>query len=50
LMLGIWGEHAVNPEYEPIKKKFPNLAGSLFYLKSEASKLVDASTVEDPFF
>ncbi len=50
LMLGIWGEHAVNPEYEPIKKKFPKLAGSLFYLKSEASKLVDASTEEDPFF
>ena len=50
LMLGIWGEHAVNPEYEPIKRKFPNLAGSLFYLKSEASKLIDSSTVEDPLF
>lgn len=48
LMLGIWGEHAVNPEYEPIKKKYPDLAGSLFYLKSEASKVIDSSINEDP--
>ncbi len=48
LMLGIWGKYAVNPEYDPIKKKYPNLAGSLFYLKSEASKLMDSSQVEDP--
>ncbi|MCP4977193.1 MAG: sulfatase-like hydrolase/transferase, partial [Maribacter sp.] len=48
LMLGIWGKHAVNPEYEPIKKKYPNLAGSLFYLKSESSKLIDTTIVEDP--
>ena len=48
LMLGIWGKHAVNPEYDPIKKKYPNLAGSLFYLKSESSKLIDTTIVEDP--
>ena len=48
LMLGIWGNHCVNPEYDPIKKKYPNLAGSLFYLKSEPSQLVDASSAEDP--
>jgi len=50
LMLGIWGQHAVNPEYEPIRKKLPNLAGSLFYLKSEASKMIDSSFVEAPLF
>ncbi|MEM7367909.1 MAG: sulfatase [Bacteroidota bacterium] len=38
LMLGIWGAHAINPEYEPIKKKHPELAGSLFSLKSESWK------------
>jgi len=47
-MLGIWGKHAVNPEYDPIKKKYPNLAGSLFYLKSEPSKLIDSSPEVDP--
>jgi hypothetical protein len=40
LMLGIWGKHAVNPEYEPLRKKFPNLASSQFYLKSEPFKAV----------
>ena len=50
LMLGIWGKHAINPEYESIRKKFPNLAGSLFYLKSEASKLIDSNSVEAPLF
>ena len=34
LMLGIWGEHAVNPEYEPLRREFPGLAGSQFGLKS----------------
>ena len=41
LMLGIWGEHAVNPEYDALRIKFPNLAGSLTYLKTESSKLVN---------
>ena len=40
LMLGIWGKHAVNPEYESLRKKYPNLAGSQFYLKSEPFKTV----------
>ena len=34
LMLGIWGKHAVNPEYEPLRKKYKDLAGSQFVLKS----------------
>ncbi len=50
LMLGIWGENCINPEYDLIKKKYPNLAGSLFYLKSEPSKLIGTSPVEDPLF
>ena len=40
LMLGIWGEHAVNPEYNNLRKKYPKLASSQFYLKSESFKLV----------
>ncbi len=35
LMLGIWGDHAVNPEYQPLRNKHPNLAGSQFPLKSK---------------
>lgn len=34
LMLGIWGKHAVNPEYESLRKAYPNLASSQFGLKS----------------
>lgn len=41
LMLGIWGEHAVNVEYDTLREKYPDLAGSLVYLKSESSKVVD---------
>lgn len=41
LMLGIWGEHAVNPEYDILRKRYPNLSGSLTYLKSEPFKLID---------
>ncbi len=40
LMLGIWGKHAVNPEYEPLKAKFKDLAGSQFGLKSAGWKQV----------
>lgn len=40
LMLGIWGKHAVNPEYKTLREKYPNLAGSQFYLKSEPFKTV----------
>lgn len=35
LMLGIWGEHAVNPEYEALREKYKSLAGSQFGLKSQ---------------
>jgi len=34
LMLGIWGDHAVNTEYEPLRERFPDLSGSQFPLKS----------------
>jgi len=37
-MLGIWGDHVVNPEYTPLKNKYKNLGGSLFYMKSEKWK------------
>ncbi len=33
LMLGIWGDHAVNPEYEALRNQYPDLAGSQFALK-----------------
>lgn len=34
LMLGIWGKHANNPEYDPLREKYPNLEDSLWELKS----------------
>lgn len=34
VMLGIWGDHASNIEYESLRQHFPDLSGSLFYLKS----------------
>ncbi len=34
-MLGIWGEHATNPEYEPQRRAHPELAGSQFELKNQ---------------
>ncbi len=49
-MLGIWGEHCINPEYTHIREKFPNFEGSLFYLKSESSKKVDSNLVGTPLF
>lgn len=48
LMLGIWGKHAVNPEYETLRKKYPKLASSLFYLKSERFKLIDSTYTKAP--
>ena len=41
LMLGIWGKHAINPEYEPLREKYPTLAGSQFGLKRQAWKKID---------
>ncbi len=48
LMLGIWGKHCVNPEYDPIRKKHPDLEGSLLYLKSKTPIVVDSSIREVP--
>jgi N-sulfoglucosamine sulfohydrolase len=42
-MLGIWGKHAVNPEYNALRKKYPNLASSQFYLKSEPFKIIEST-------
>lgn len=48
LMLGIWGKHAVNPEYDSLRERYPNLPSSLFYLKKEKSMLIDSTYTEDP--
>lgn len=40
LMLGIWGEHAVNPEYDPLRDQFKNLEGSQIGLKNQSFKKV----------
>ena len=49
-MLGIWGKDCVNPEYDVLRKKYPNFEGSLVYLKSEASKKVEPNFVGTPLF
>ncbi len=41
LMLGIWGEYADNPEYDSLKDKYPDLAGSQFGLKSAGWNVVE---------
>lgn len=35
LMLGIWGKNAVNPEYNPLRQKYPELEGSLWTFKNQ---------------
>ena len=40
LMLGIWGKNAINPEYEPLRKEFKDLEGSLWEFKNQKSKRV----------
>ena len=45
-MLGIWGEHAMNPEYEPLRREFPGLAGSQFGLKSAGWEPVEQHSDE----
>ncbi|MGI9552265.1 MAG: sulfatase family protein [Aurantibacter sp.] len=40
LMLGIWGKHAVNPEYEPLRHEFNDLEGSLWEFKSQKSRKI----------
>lgn len=41
LMLGIWGDMAINPEYDLLREKYPNLSGSQYYLKNERFKKVE---------
>jgi len=40
LMLGIWGKNAINPEYDPIRKQYPDLEGSLWEFKNQGWKTV----------
>ncbi len=40
LMLGIWGKTAINPEYDILRKKYPDLEGSLLPLKNSGWKKV----------
>tara|TARA_R110000868_G_scaffold368661_1_gene631761 strand:+ start:237 stop:1853 length:1617 start_codon:yes stop_codon:yes gene_type:complete len=49
-MLGIWGKDCVNPEYDILRKKYPNFEGSLVFLKSETSKKVELDFVGTPLF
>lgn len=47
-MLGIWGDQCINPEYDEIKSKYPNLKGSLVHLKRATSTLITEENGEDP--
>lgn len=38
LMLGIWGDHAENPEYDTLRVLYPELPGSLFPYKNQGWK------------
>lgn len=49
-MLGIWGKDCVNPEYDALRTKYPDLGGSLNYLKSESSIQVDSTVIGTPIF
>ncbi|MBU3028399.1 sulfatase family protein [Zobellia galactanivorans] len=49
-MLGIWGKECVNPEYDALRKKYPNFEGSLIYLKSESFTKVDPNFKGTPLF
>lgn len=46
LMLGIWGDHATNPEYDALRVEQPGLSGSLSALKSSAWTRVAGSGSE----
>ncbi|PIA81060.1 sulfatase [Gaetbulibacter sp. 4G1] len=48
LMLGIWGKHAVNPEYDILREKYPDLEGALVFLKKASSKFIDSTYSEAP--
>ena len=40
LMLGIWGKHAINPEFEPLRNQYKDFEGSLIGLKNQSFKKV----------
>ena len=40
-MLGIWGKNAINIEYDPLRKKYKDLEGSLIELKTQKSKFIE---------
>lgn len=40
LMLGIWGDYAVNSEYDVLREKYKDLSGSQFELKSSKWQVV----------
>lgn len=40
-MLGIWGDHAVNPEYIILREKYPELSGSLLSAKNQSFQSID---------
>ena len=40
LMLGIWGDMAINPEFEQLRQQYPDLSGSQYGLKNHKFKLV----------
>lgn len=41
LMLGIWGDTAINPEFDLLRAKYPKLSGSQYHLKNERFKRVE---------
>jgi len=40
LMLGIWGKNAINPEFDNLRVKYPDLEGSLWESKNQGWKKV----------
>ncbi len=40
LMLGIWGKNVINPEYDHLRIKYPNLEGSLWEFKNSSWEIV----------
>lgn len=41
LMLGIWGDTAINSEFDALRAKYPDLSGTQYYLKNERFKIVE---------
>ena len=40
LMLGIWGDTAINPEFDLLREKYPDLSGSQYHLKNQRFKRI----------